>query len=92
MISRGYSPRKTDKTAQRKRIDAASAFFKKTVDTKEKVMYTIKADMPRHADMAQLVEQLIRNQQVVGSSPTISSRKNLAKSEVFSTKSVLTDG
>ena len=26
-----------------------------------------------HADMAQLVEQLIRNEQVVGSSPTISS-------------------
>lgn len=27
----------------------------------------------KYADMAQLVEQLIRNEQVVGSSPTISS-------------------
>lgn len=31
----------------------------------------------KHADMAQLVEQLIRNQQVVGSSPTISSKKRV---------------
>ena len=29
----------------------------------------------RSADMAQLVEQLIRNQQVAGSNPAISSRK-----------------
>ena len=29
-----------------------------------------------NADVAQLVEQLIRNQQVAGSSPAISSRKN----------------
>ena len=33
--------------------------------------------------MAQLVEQLIRNQQVAGSSPATSSSKNLAKARVF---------
>ena len=31
----------------------------------------------RYADMAQLVEQLIRNEQAVGSSPTISSKKEV---------------
>ena len=31
------------------------------------------ADIVQGADVAQLVEQLIRNQQVVGSNPTISS-------------------
>ena len=30
-----------------------------------------------HADVAQLVEQLIRNQQVAGSSPAISSKKDI---------------
>ena len=33
--------------------------------------------------MAQLVEQLIRNQQVVGSSPTISSRKKHLQMQVL---------
>ena len=39
-----------------------------------------------NADMAQLVEQRIRNAQVVGSSPTISSKTcvNTAFSQVFS--------
>ena len=39
-----------------------------------------------NADMAQLVEQLIRNEQAVGSSPTISSKTcvNTAFSQVFS--------
>ena len=38
-----------------------------------------------NADMAQLVEQLIRNEQAVGSSPTISSKTcvNTAFSQVF---------
>ena len=31
-----------------------------------------------NADVAQLVEQLIRNQQVAGSSPAISSKKDIA--------------
>lgn len=41
---------------------------------------------PVYADMAQLVEQLIRNEQAVGSSPTISSKTcvNTAFSQVFS--------
>ncbi len=36
-----------------------------------------------NADMAQLVEQLIRNQQVVGSSPTISSKKVSENRDLF---------
>ena len=38
------------------------------------------------AGVAQLVEQLIRNQQVAGSSPATSSRKNARVSVLFSTK------
>ena len=37
--------------------------------------------MGRYADLAQLVEQLIRNEQVVGSSPIISSIWNAEASE-----------
>ena len=36
-----------------------------------------------YADMAQLVEQLIRNEQVVGSSPTISSNGKPRKLGVY---------
>lgn len=43
-----------------------------------------------NADMAQLVEQLIRNEQAVGSSPTISSKTcvNTAFSQVFFQKRI----
>ena len=37
----------------------------------------------RRAGVAQLVEQLIRNQQVTGSSPVTSSRKISSKDEIF---------
>ena len=39
-------------------------------------MRRISAKYNRDANMAQLVEQLIRNQQVAGSNPAISSTKN----------------
>ena len=38
--------------------------------------------------MAQLVEQLIRNQQVAGSSPAISSRKSTSEEVLFLVKSI----
>ena len=49
--------------------------IKKTLDTDENVCYNAnRPELQNHyADVAQLVEQLIRNQQVRGSSPLISS-------------------
>ena len=42
--------------------------------------------------MAQLVERVLGKDEVPGPNPGSSSRKNLVFDEVFSTKSVLTDG
>ena len=48
---------------------------KKKIDTAARNRYTISCQLRQatDADLAQLVEQLIRNEQVVGSSPIISS-------------------
>ena len=55
-------------------------FFKMGLDERNVVLYNSKADIlswqDSHAGVAQLVEQLIRNQQVSGSSPLTSSIKN----------------
>jgi len=42
----------------------------------------------RRAGVAQLVEQLIRNQQVVGSSPTAGSKKQRIELNIFSNEVV----
>lgn len=47
------------------------------IEVNKGIHSTLKA-LNFYADMAQLVEQLIRNEQVVGSNPTISSNKNIA--------------
>ncbi len=40
-------------------------------------------EVGNHADVAQLVEQLIRNQQVSGSNPLVGSKKSLVNARLF---------
>ena len=50
-----------------------SAIFKKVVDFYDKSDKILEVGTNRNANVAQLVEQLIRNQQVSGSSPLVGS-------------------
>ena len=51
-----------------------SVIFKKVVDFYDKSDKILEVGTNRNANVAQLVEQLIRNQQVSGSSPLVGSR------------------
>ncbi len=55
-------------------------YFDKTLEFSKKIYYN---NLHTNASMAQLVEQRIRNAQVVGSSPTTSSREHLHKQVLF---------
>ena len=61
----------------------AIATGKSSVDA-QKQYFFIKNDKNMYANVAQLVEQLIRNQQVAGSSPAISSKKKSENYSLFS--------